>query len=38
MKYEIMSQTECDNKFVGEGITLAAVMAVAGCLSSFYVW
>lgn len=29
MKYEIMSKQECDNQYVGEGITLAAVMAVA---------
>ena len=29
MKYEIMSKTECDNQLVGEGITLATVMAIA---------
>ena len=29
MKYEIMSKQERDNQYVGEGITLAAVMAIA---------
>ena len=29
MKYEILSKEECQNYYVGEGITLAAVMAIA---------
>lgn len=29
MKYEIMNEEECCNHYVGEGITLAAVMAIA---------
>lgn len=29
MKYEILTKEECQNHYVGEGITLAAVMAIA---------
>ncbi len=29
MKYEILTKNECDSHLVGEGITLAAVMAIA---------
>ena len=29
MKYEILTQKECQEHYVGEGITLATVMAIA---------
>ena len=29
MKYEILTNEECENHYVGEGITLATVMAIA---------
>lgn len=29
MKYELLTKEECDRHYVGEGITLAAVMAIA---------
>ena len=29
MEFVIMSKEECDHQFVGEGITLATVMAIA---------
>ena len=29
MKYVKLTKTECDNHYVGEGLTLTAVMAVA---------
>ena len=29
MKYQILSSKECDEHYVGEGITLATVMAIA---------
>ena len=29
MKYKILTKEECQNYYVGEGITLAAVMAIA---------
>ena len=29
MKYEFLTKEECDTHYVGEGITLTAVMAIA---------